>query len=102
MRKLAFLLAGAAWLHAQDLDPAALLKPSTDTWPSYNGDYTGRRYSTLSQINQSNAGSLAMEWAFQTMRGRCRHVDTFDPHRSRSRRRFPRHGAPVYSNPVHA
>jgi len=23
---------------AQGLDPAALLKPPTDTWPTYNGD----------------------------------------------------------------
>src|SRR5207247_2961035 len=59
-------LLAAATLGAQGLDPAALLKPPTNTWPSYNGDYTGRRYSTLSQINQSNAGSLAMAWAFQT------------------------------------
>src|ERR1700730_6189564 len=66
MTKLALLLAGAVWLQAQGLDPSALLKPPTDTWPSYNGDYTGRRYSTLSQINQTNAGSLAMAWAFQT------------------------------------
>ena len=26
---------------AQGLDPAALLQPPTDTWPTYNGDYTG-------------------------------------------------------------
>ena len=35
----------------QGLDPAALLKPPTDTWPTYNGDYTGRRYSPLKQID---------------------------------------------------
>ncbi len=51
---------------AQALDPAALLKPPRDTWPTYNGDYSGRRFSTLSQINQSNVASLAMAWAFQT------------------------------------
>jgi alcohol dehydrogenase (cytochrome c) len=50
----------------QGLDPAALLKPPTGTWPTYNGDYSGRRYSTLTQINRSNVGSLAMAWAFQT------------------------------------
>ena len=36
-------------LHAQGLDAAALLKPPTDAWPTYNGDYSGRRYSPLSQ-----------------------------------------------------
>ena len=34
-------------LTAQGLDAAALLKPATDTWPTYNGDYSGRRFSTL-------------------------------------------------------
>ncbi|HEX7361442.1 MAG TPA: acido-empty-quinoprotein group A [Bryobacteraceae bacterium] len=50
---------------AQGLNPAALLKPPTNTWPTYNGDYSGRRYSTLKQINSSNIGSLAPAWAFQ-------------------------------------
>ena len=56
----------AASLGAQGLDPAALLKPPTDTWPSYNGDYSGRRYSPLARINSSNVGSLTLAWAFQT------------------------------------
>ena len=37
-----------------------------DSWPTYNGDYSGKRFSTLRQINKSNAGMLAMAWAFQT------------------------------------
>lgn len=33
-------------LHAQGLDPSALVqKQATDTWPTYNGDYSGRRFS---------------------------------------------------------
>jgi alcohol dehydrogenase (cytochrome c) len=51
---------------AQGLDPAALLKPPTDTWPTYNGDYSGRRFSTLEQINSGNIGSLTLAWVFQT------------------------------------
>ena len=47
------------------LDPAALLKPPTDTWPTYNGDYSGRRYSTLSQIDQSNVHQLTPAWVMQ-------------------------------------
>src|SRR5204863_516621 len=43
-------------LTAQGLDAAALLKPATDTWPTYNGDYSGRRFSTLDQINAGNIG----------------------------------------------
>jgi glucose dehydrogenase len=54
---------------AQGLDPAALLKPPTDTWPTFNGDYSGRRYSTLSQIDKSNVRSLSLAWAFQTHAG---------------------------------
>ena len=46
-----FVLAGA--LAAQPLDPAKLLQPPTDSWPTYNGDYTGRRYSPLAKINQA-------------------------------------------------
>jgi acido-empty-quinoprotein group A len=66
VKTLALLLAGAACLAAQGLDPADLLKPPTGTWPTYNGDYSGRRYSTLARINQTNVGSLTLAWAFQT------------------------------------
>ena len=59
-----------AWLSAtsvaQELDPAALLKPPTTAWPTYNGDYSGRRNSSLDQINRSNVGSLALAWAYRT------------------------------------
>lgn len=65
IRWLVFLLC-AAQAYSQGFDPKALLRPPTDTWPSYNGDYSGRRYSTLSQINLDNIGSLALAWAFQT------------------------------------
>lgn len=51
---------------AQGLDPAALLKPATDTWPTYNGDYSGARFSTLDQINAGNITSLALAWVFRT------------------------------------
>ena len=51
---------------AQGLDPAALLKPPTDTWPTYNGDYSGKRFSTLDQVNAGNIHSLTLAWVFQT------------------------------------
>jgi acido-empty-quinoprotein group A len=51
---------------AQGLDAAAMLKPPTDTWPTYNGDYSGRRYSTLAQINEGNVNSLTLAWIFPT------------------------------------
>ncbi|MGD1211778.1 MAG: acido-empty-quinoprotein group A [Candidatus Acidiferrales bacterium] len=55
-----------ACFSAQELDSAKLLKPPTDTWPTFNGDYTGRRFSPLTQINKDNVGSLTLAWAFQT------------------------------------
>lgn len=36
-------------------------------WLMYSGDYAGRRYSSLDQINASTASSLAPKWAYQTM-----------------------------------
>lgn len=65
--KSVFLVFFAAALTgmAQGLNPSALLKPPTNTWPTYNGDYSGRRYSTLTQINSGNVRSLALAWAFQ-------------------------------------
>ncbi len=51
---------------AQGLDATALLKPATDTWPTYNGDYSGARYSTLDQISAKNIDSLTLAWAFRT------------------------------------
>ena len=47
---------------AQGLDPASILKGATDSWPTYSGDYTGRRYSSLTQINQANVKNLSLAW----------------------------------------
>ena len=64
-RLLASILLALPALAADGLDPAALLRPPTDTWPTYNGDYSGRRYSTLAQINQSNVRQLSVAWVAQ-------------------------------------
>ena len=59
------LVAAPAFLLAQEsggLDPATLLKPLSDSWPTYSGDYTGRRYSALTQINQDTVKSLGLSW----------------------------------------
>src|SRR5579871_5490378 len=45
-----------------ELNPSSLVKPSTDTWPTYAGDYSQRRFSALTQINQANVKSLALQW----------------------------------------
>jgi len=62
-------LAGGALLYAQaarGLDPAMMLKPPADTWPTYHGDYTGQRHSRLSQITPDNVHQLTVAWTFQT------------------------------------
>jgi alcohol dehydrogenase (cytochrome c) len=45
------------------LDPAEILKPLGDSWTTYSGDYSGRRYSSLSEINQSNVKNLTPAWS---------------------------------------
>ncbi len=64
---LALSLVPAA--HAADrtsgLDPALLTRPPTDSWPTYHGDYSGRRYSTLGQINADNVKGLSLAWVYR-------------------------------------
>ena len=47
------------------LDPAKLQQPPTDSWPTYHGDYSGRRYSTLTKINAANINSLSLAWVYR-------------------------------------
>jgi alcohol dehydrogenase (cytochrome c) len=50
-----------------DVLPAELIaQPPAANWLSYNGDFTGRRYSSLSQINLSNVGKLRAQWVFHS------------------------------------
>lgn len=57
------LAASPAVFLGQGLDPAALLKQPPNTWPTYNGDYSGRRFSPLTQINSSNIRTLSLAWS---------------------------------------
>ena len=61
--KLLLLSLTAASLYAQGLTQAELLKPPADSWPTFFGDYSGRRFSPLTQIDTSNVHSLALAWA---------------------------------------
>ena len=48
-----------------DVNPAQMLsKPVAGNWLSYNGDYTGRRYSALREINVDNVAKLRAQWVF--------------------------------------
>ena len=48
-------------VHSEDLAAQAAAN-----WTSYNGDYSGRRYSGLSQINLQNVNQLRAEWVFHS------------------------------------
>jgi len=41
-----------------------LARPAGENWPSYNGDYTGRRFSSLHEINRANVAQLRAAWVF--------------------------------------
>src|SRR5438270_6289182 len=43
-----------------------LIAPSGGNWLAYNGDYSGRRYSSLSQIDVNNVHTLRAEWVFHS------------------------------------
>lgn len=45
---------------AEDL----LARPVGENWPSYNGDYTGRRFSSLREINRGNVAQMRAAWVF--------------------------------------
>lgn len=48
-----------------DVRPEDLLvAPPGANWVSYNGDYSGRRYSRLSEINAANLPQLRAQWVF--------------------------------------
>jgi alcohol dehydrogenase (cytochrome c) len=49
--------------------PAELVKPLKDSWPTYNGDYTGRRYSALTQVNSTNVKHLTLAWTARLTAG---------------------------------
>jgi alcohol dehydrogenase (cytochrome c) len=53
---------GEVDVHSSDL----LNTVVRDNWPSYNGDYTGRRYSSLTQVNAKNAHELRAQWIFHS------------------------------------
>ena len=66
--RAAFVCAPAV-LAAQGLDPSQINKPLKDDWPTYNGDYSGKRYSALTQLNQSNVSHLTLAWVSRVIAG---------------------------------
>ena len=50
-----------------------LTQPVGADWTSYNGDYTGRRYSSLREINTRNVAQLRAAWVFHP--GNSQHLE---------------------------
>jgi len=77
-RKFCIVLIAAIWsavsvsgedraIHSEiDVTSPRLLAVLGADWLSYNGDYSGRRYSSLSQINSGNVSRLRAEWVFHS------------------------------------
>src|SRR5437879_11143002 len=63
---LGFGLAGIS--ASGQVTPERLLESAKEpqNWLTYSGDYAGRRFSTLDQINTRNALSLVAKWVYQT------------------------------------
>ena len=55
---------GLALVHAQivSVDPNTIGRAPVTSWPTFNGDYSGKRYSTLTQINPANLTRLVPQW----------------------------------------
>ena len=47
------------------LTATAAFGQPTDHWPTFNGDYSGRRYSPLKQINARNIRNLSLAWVYR-------------------------------------
>jgi alcohol dehydrogenase (cytochrome c) len=58
------LLSSAA--QAQYVSNELLLHPGVENWPSYHGDYSGMRHTSLKQITTANVRDLALAWIFPT------------------------------------
>lgn len=70
---IATLLAAPSLLMAQGsgLEPADMLKPLSDQWTSYSGDYSGKRYSLLKQVNTETVKNLSLKWVNNAITTGC-------------------------------
>jgi alcohol dehydrogenase (cytochrome c) len=49
--------------------PADILKPLAASWPTYSGDYSGKRFSALKQINRTTVKNLTLAWVTRLNEG---------------------------------
>ena len=46
-----------------------ILTPAVSSWPTYNGDYSGRRFSALTRITDKNVRHLSLAWMYDLSGG---------------------------------
>ena len=51
------------------LNPDAIRKPLSDSWSTYSGDYTGRRFSALTLVNRNTVKNLTLAWTARLSNG---------------------------------
>ena len=66
---LVFVTAATLVVSAQGVHRDLVHKPLADAWPTYSGDYSGKRYSALTQINQRNVKTLTLAWTRRLVAG---------------------------------
>jgi alcohol dehydrogenase (cytochrome c) len=49
--------------------PETLLQPLGESWPMYNGDYSGRRFSALTKVTTANVSALTLAWVYRPAPG---------------------------------
>jgi alcohol dehydrogenase (cytochrome c) len=75
------VLCAPAFLFGQGkgLEPADALKPLTDQWTSYSGDFTGKRFSHLKMVNKDTVKNLSLKWINNSIQTGCGPTGTPPP-----------------------
>jgi alcohol dehydrogenase (cytochrome c) len=63
-RRTAVALVPSNAIAVEPLQFARIARPRAGEWPTYNGQLSGNRHSSLSQITTANVGRLAPRWMF--------------------------------------
>ena len=63
------VLAGQGQAPQVGVPPADLHHPLGEDWPTYSGDYSGKRYSSLTQIDQTTVKRLGLAWTARVNAG---------------------------------
>jgi alcohol dehydrogenase (cytochrome c) len=65
---VALVAAASSLPHASpdvELDPDSIGRAPIESWTTFNGDYSGERYSTLTQIRPANVNQLIQKWVYK-------------------------------------